>query len=358
MKPCTIKPLLAALLLAGSCAAQAAHFEVVSYMGFAGYSGTANGESFSDEAIDASSLLDGDVAFFGANVFSANGIDHAYAADASFFKAGQNFSMSVSQSLTSPFGTTFSADTLVSMPSLKLKIVGDGEAVGSNVSISFAVESTAFNTYALNGGSLTMDFAFTGPDDSTTSALFDFSSESNRVLHPWLHRQSGRRIPAKRQHDEQPERRWLASHQCQRKRSTGRQLHHYRRSGTGTVRHVTGRSWPGCRRRPSSSLTNTGETARADRPVRLFASKGKAVLAMPPRHISAVNRNFWPIFKGRHPDLLTGDSCAQATSPHHPRFHAIRCLAGCAGRHLQLFRDDGFRLADRRKLHWPVQLRR
>ena len=181
MKPCTIKPLLAALLLAGSCAAQAAHFEVVSYMGFAGYSGTANGESFSDEAIDASSLLDGDVAFFGANVFSANGIDHAYAADASFFKAGQNFSMSVSQSLTSPFGTTFSADTLVSMPSLKLKIVGDGEAVGSNVSISFAVESTAFNTYALNGGSLTMDFAFTGPDDSTTSALFDFSSESMRT---------------------------------------------------------------------------------------------------------------------------------------------------------------------------------
>lgn len=179
MKQHAIKPLLAALLLAGSCAAQAAHFEVVSYSGFASYSGTANEEFFSDEAIDTTQ--DDDVSFFGANVYSGNGIDHAYAADASFFKAGQNFSMSVSQSLTSPLGSIFSADTLVSMPSLKLKIVGDGEAIGSNVSISFAVESTAINTYALNGGTLTMDFAFTGPDDSTTSALFDFSSESMRT---------------------------------------------------------------------------------------------------------------------------------------------------------------------------------
>ena len=179
MKQHIIKPLLAALLLAGSCAAQAAHFEVVNYMGFAGYSGTANGANFNDEAIDASQ--DGDVAFFGANVFSENGISHAYAADASFFKAGQSFSMSVSQSLTSPFGSTFSADTLVSMPNLKLKIVGDGEAIGANVAISFALESTAVNSYAMNGGALTMDIAFTGPDGGTSSALIDFSSESMRT---------------------------------------------------------------------------------------------------------------------------------------------------------------------------------
>lgn len=179
MKPYTVKPLLAALLLAGSCAAQAAHFEVVSYMGFAGYSGTANGSSFSDEAIDFSQ--DGDVALFGANVYADNGISHAYAADASFFKAGQNFSMSVSQSLTAASGSIFSADTLVSMPGLTLKIVGDGEAIGSNLAVSFAVQSNAVNSYAMNGGSLTMDVAVIGPDGTTHSALFDFSTESMRA---------------------------------------------------------------------------------------------------------------------------------------------------------------------------------
>lgn len=178
MKQHTIKPLLAALLLAGSCAAQAAHFEVVDYLSFAGYSGTANGADFSDDALDFSQ--DGDVALFGANSFSESGISHAYSADASFFKADQRFSMSISQSLTTSFGTSFNGGALVSMPSIALKIVGDGEAIGSNVAVSFALQTSAFNAYAANAGSLTMDMAIIGPDGSDYSALFDYSLESSR----------------------------------------------------------------------------------------------------------------------------------------------------------------------------------
>lgn len=170
MKQHTIKPLLAALLLAGSCAAQAAHFEVLGYQGFGGYSGELAGEPFSYDANDLSQ--DGDVSFLG--VAQAEDASHGYSADA-FLQSGSNLRISTTQYVDA--GIAYSGDVILSVPQITLKIVGDGEALGSAVRVSFNGLAEAVNSFAGTTGTLTMDMAVTSGNATLGSYFWDASAE-------------------------------------------------------------------------------------------------------------------------------------------------------------------------------------
>lgn len=172
MKQHAIKPLLAALLLAGSCAAQAAHFEVVGYQGFAGYSGELNGEAYDHTGIDLSQ--DGDVSFNG--YFVTDDASRGYAADA-FLQSGKDLWISNSQFVDA--GYAYSGSALLSLPQVTLKIVSDGETLGSAVQVSFNGLAEAVNSFAGSFGSLTMDMAVTRGATTLGSFLWDASAESD-----------------------------------------------------------------------------------------------------------------------------------------------------------------------------------
>jgi len=174
MKKTALKPMLAALLLASTCAAQAAHLEVVDQLVFGGYSGSLNGAAFSADALDLSQ--DGDVSLFSGVSVTDTNYTHSSAADGYFFKSSQNFSMSITQAFTATAGNSFSGDTLVSMPVITLKIAADGEAAGSDVFVSFAGLASAFNSYANGAGALTMDMAVVSGSTTLGSYLWDASA--------------------------------------------------------------------------------------------------------------------------------------------------------------------------------------
>lgn len=168
MKRHALKPLLAALLLAGSCAAQAAHFEVVGYQpAYVGYSWDANGDMGSHDGSDLSQ--DGSVGLFGAAMLEAAGYAHGYAADASYDASLGYFRMSASQYLDADAGTAVSGGSLVSLPALSLRIVGDGEALGSTVQVSFSGLSSAFGSATAYTD---VSFAMLAADGSTLGSSF------------------------------------------------------------------------------------------------------------------------------------------------------------------------------------------
>lgn len=171
MKQHSFKPVLAALLLAGSCAAQAAHFEVVDSMAFAGYS-LADGTDVSGDVIDASQ--GGDVSIFG--VYQSPDASHGYSADATLF-SGNNFRMSTTQYVDA--GITNSANLTLAVPQITLKIVGDGEAIGATVRVNFSGLAESVNSFAGASGMLTMDMAVTSGSTTLGSYLWDASAETN-----------------------------------------------------------------------------------------------------------------------------------------------------------------------------------
>lgn len=171
MKQHTIKPLLAALLLAGSCAAQAAHFEALGYQGFGGYSGELAGAPFSHDASDLSQ--NGDVSFVGA--YQSADASHSYSAD-TYFQSG-NFWISTTQNIDA--GLAYTGDVVLSVPQITLKIVGDGEALGSAVRVSFNGVANAVNSFAGTTGLLTMDMAVTSGNATLGSFLWNASDETN-----------------------------------------------------------------------------------------------------------------------------------------------------------------------------------
>jgi hypothetical protein len=168
------KPFLAALLLAGTGAAQAAHLEVSGYQAAAGYNGTYADETFSHEASDLSQ--DGNVAIAGAAQFANDA--HSYAADG-YFTAGSGLWLSTSQSAALSSGSTYSGDTLMSMPMISLRLVSDGEAVGSPVQVSFLGQGWADTSFAGTGGGLTMDMAVSRDQTVLGSFLWDAGTASN-----------------------------------------------------------------------------------------------------------------------------------------------------------------------------------
>lgn len=174
MKQHAIKPLLAALLLAGSCAAQAAHFEVTAYQAAGGYSGELASEPFSHDASDISP--EGEVSFLGA--YQAPDASHGYAAD-TYLQSGNNLWMSTSQYVDA--GLAYSGDVLLSVPQITLKIVGDGEALGSAVRVSFSGLANAVNHFAGTAGMLTMDMAVTSGNTTLGSFLWDASTDGTAM---------------------------------------------------------------------------------------------------------------------------------------------------------------------------------
>lgn len=181
------KPLLSVLVLVGLCSgAQAANFERVDYVGFAGYSATTNGTPVSDAALDLSPTA-GDVTLFGANAFDTsltNGsLAHSYAADAylTFSAASTDLAMSLSQSMGATASGALSVashqqDALIDLTAVKLKIVGQaGEANGSAVNVSFAGNASAlydFNSM-VNGGYLGVGLSVSRGDDVVGEYLWD-----------------------------------------------------------------------------------------------------------------------------------------------------------------------------------------
>lgn len=167
MKIDAIKPLFTALLLAGSCAAHAAHFEVLGYQPvFAGYSWDATGESGSHEGNDLSQ--DGDIALFGVAAFESTGYAHGYATDTFYEAATGYFRLSATQYLDADAGMAFSGSSLVSLPALSLRIVGDGEAAGSTVQVSFSGLNSAFGS---STAYTDVTFAMLAADGSTLGSF-------------------------------------------------------------------------------------------------------------------------------------------------------------------------------------------
>jgi len=168
------KPFLAALLLAATGAAQAAHFEVSGYQAAAGYSGTYANEAFSHEASDLSQ--DGNVGIAGAAQLAAD--THGYAADA-YFTAGSSLWLSTSQFAALSSGSAFSGDTLVTLPRISLRLVSDGEAAGAPVQVSFLGQGWADAGFAGTGGGLSMDMAVSRNETVLGSFLWDAGNASH-----------------------------------------------------------------------------------------------------------------------------------------------------------------------------------
>lgn len=180
-KPFSIKPVLAAVLLAASCAAQAAHLDYVSHLGFGGYSGATGSEFFSADLVDLST--GGEVALIGAQPSyvtpTAGGVySHGYAADA-YYGNG-----SVQMSFTHFLGADISGPTinhqqqnvLSSLAEVKLKVAGDGEAMGSPVQVSFAGFAHAINFFTPGMTSyMQMDIAVFNDGVEVGSFLWDAS---------------------------------------------------------------------------------------------------------------------------------------------------------------------------------------
>lgn len=168
------KPLLAALLLAGAGAAQAAHFEVTDYLAAGGYSGMYASEAFSHDATDLSQ--DGNVSVAGAAQFADDA--HGYAADG-YFTAGSNLWLTISQSAALSSGITYAGDTLVAMPMISLRLVSDGEAAGSPVQVSFLGQGWADTSFAGTSGGLSMDMSVSSNGVVLGSFLWDAGTASN-----------------------------------------------------------------------------------------------------------------------------------------------------------------------------------
>lgn len=164
------KPLLAALLLAGSCAAQAAHFEVTGYQVFGAYTDYAG---FDHYATDLSQ--DGQVGIFGSA--SATDETFGYAVEG-YLLNGKELGMTNSQFFTGASGTAHSGDALLALPGITLKVVGDGEAAGTDVRVSFAGTASIINALAGTNGSVYMDLAVTRGGATLGSFLWDSSAET------------------------------------------------------------------------------------------------------------------------------------------------------------------------------------
>lgn len=191
-----LKPLLAALLVAGlSSGAQAAFFERVDYIASGGYSALTDGNDVSDAALDLSSPPN-DVVLFGANVFNSaltNGsLQHSYAADAFLnFSAGStDLAMSISHSLgaTASDAMTVVAhqqDVFIDMTAVTLKIVGQaGETNGSAVNVSFAGNASAL--YDLNsmvsGGYLGLGLSVSRGTEVVGEYLWDVQQSGDQTV--------------------------------------------------------------------------------------------------------------------------------------------------------------------------------
>ncbi|MDO9164781.1 MAG: FxDxF family PEP-CTERM protein [Rhodoferax sp.] len=191
-----LKPLLAALLVAGlSSGAQAAFFERVDYIASGGYSASTDGNDVSDTALDLSSAPN-DVTLFGANVFNTalpNGsLQHSYAADAFLnFSAGStDLAMSISHSLGATASdaltvTGHQQDAFIDMTAVTLKIVGQaGETNGSAVNVSFAGNASAL--YDLNsmvsGGYLGLGLSVSRGTDVVGEYLWDVQQSGDQTV--------------------------------------------------------------------------------------------------------------------------------------------------------------------------------
>jgi PEP-CTERM motif len=174
MRNTPIKSLLATLLLAGSCVANAAHLEVVDHLAAGGYSGLLDGSSFSFDATDISNI--NDIGLVGGNPVYSDGSEHGYGAEGYFIGATQSFSMYVTQFVgLGPYDSAYSGDAFVSLPAITLNIASDGEAPGSQVLVSFSGLASALNSYASGNGALGMDMSVTSGSDTLGSWLWDAS---------------------------------------------------------------------------------------------------------------------------------------------------------------------------------------
>ena len=172
-----VTALTTALLLAGSCVAQAAHLEYVDHLVLGGYSGSSNGAAFSEDLLDLSAA--GDVTLFGANTFAGASLNHGYAADTFYSNGSVALSFSQYVSTVASTATTVAShqqDVLSSLTSMTLKIAGDGEANGSAVQVNFAGLADAFSTVVSGvSGYTQMDIAVISGGNVLGSFLWDAS---------------------------------------------------------------------------------------------------------------------------------------------------------------------------------------
>lgn len=199
MKSFAIKSLVAALALAGVCAAQAAQFQLVDFLGAGGYSASNGAGSYADDALDLSGP--GSVALSGAqfntSAFAGGSLEHGYAADGflNLVNGGANLAMSITQSLSANASSgalnvaSHNQGAFIDLTSVTLRIVGDaGEALGSPVQVSFAGVADALFSQAtglggsylglglsvLSGGNVLGDYLWAPDADGSQNVNFSF----------------------------------------------------------------------------------------------------------------------------------------------------------------------------------------
>lgn len=189
MKKYALKPLLASLLLIGSCAAQAAHFEVISYDASSRYTGTVDFNDF---------------AFLGSDVYGGSDIgtsasggeitaDYAHNGSAyGGFLGGSMLELSTSVAFNSTSAVEYFGTATAVEKTIQLKVVADAGDVGSQVNVSFAGLSSAFDGLAgatgsfqtsiriLNGSSVLGSYSTKQLTDQNIN--FAFLAQANDIL--------------------------------------------------------------------------------------------------------------------------------------------------------------------------------
>lgn len=182
MQKFAYKSVAVAVLFAGCVSAQAAHLEYVGHLGFGGFSGASEGNYFNADLDDLSAGAD--VTLFGADAgyvtsYAQGQLGFNYAADAFYSNGSLNLSFSHGVDVASNGAISVGShqqDVLVSLPDLTLRVMGDGEADGTPVQVSFAGMAHALNAMHPGVVSYTqMDIAVFNNGSQIGSFLWDAS---------------------------------------------------------------------------------------------------------------------------------------------------------------------------------------
>lgn len=189
MKKYALKPLLASLLLIGSCAAQAAHFEVLSYNAASRYTGTVDFNDFAFLGSDVSGGGDfGTMASGGEIAADYQHDGFAYGG----FIGGSMIDLSTSVAFNSGSAIEYFGTATAVEKTIQLKVVADAGDSGSQVNVSFAGLSSAFDGLAgasgsfqtslriLSGSSVLGSFSTNQLTDQNVN--FSFLAQANDIL--------------------------------------------------------------------------------------------------------------------------------------------------------------------------------
>ncbi|PKO48130.1 MAG: hypothetical protein CVU31_07330 [Betaproteobacteria bacterium HGW-Betaproteobacteria-4] len=189
MKKYALKPLLASLLLIGSCAAQAAHFEVLSYDASSRYTGTVDFNDFAFLGSDVSGGSDIGTSASGGEITAAYQHDgSAYGG----FLGGSTLELSTWVAFNSASAIEYFGTATAVEKTIQLKVVADAGDVGSQVNVSFAGLSSAFDGLAgatgsfqtsiriLNGSSVLGSYSTKQLTDQNIN--FAFLAQANDIL--------------------------------------------------------------------------------------------------------------------------------------------------------------------------------